>query len=86
MIKKVRKDKIVMNAENEDISMLAEIETAPLEISPEELENEFPVMTLRNIDLYRTDRSQECGHHRRQAGRHHGRRRLLPRRCHARCH
>lgn len=52
MIKKVRKDKIVMNAENEDISMLAEIETAPLEISPEELENEFPVMTLRNMVMF----------------------------------
>lgn len=52
MIKKVRKDKIVMNTENEDISMLAEIETAPLEISPEELENEFPVMTLRNMVMF----------------------------------
>ena len=54
MIKKVRKDKIVMNAENEDISMLAEIETAPLEISPEELENEFPVMTLRNMVMFQS--------------------------------
>lgn len=52
MIKKVRKDKIVMNTENEDISMLTEIETAPLEISPEELENEFPVMTLRNMVMF----------------------------------
>ncbi|WP_455997610.1 endopeptidase La [Phocaeicola barnesiae] len=52
MIKKVRKDKIVMNTENEDISRLAEIETAPLEISPEELENEFPVMTLRNMVMF----------------------------------
>lgn len=52
MIKKVRKDKIVMNTENEDISMLAEIETASLEISPEELENEFPVMTLRNMVMF----------------------------------
>ena len=52
MIKKVRKDKIVMNTENEDISMLAEIETAPLEISPKELENEFPVMTLRNMVMF----------------------------------
>ena len=34
MIKKGRKDKIVMNTVNEDICMLAEIETAPLEISP----------------------------------------------------
>ncbi|CDD34038.1 lon protease [Bacteroides sp. CAG:714] len=41
-----------MNTENEDISMLAEIETAPLEISPEELENEFPVMTLRNMVMF----------------------------------
>lgn len=41
-----------MNTENEDISMLAEIETVPLEVSPEELENEFPVMTLRNMVIF----------------------------------
>lgn len=41
-----------MNTENEDISMLAEIETVPLEISPEEFKNEFPIMTLRNMVMF----------------------------------
>ena len=43
-----------MSSENEDISMLAEIDATPLEVSQEELENEIPVMTLRNLVLFPT--------------------------------
>ncbi len=41
-----------MNTDSEDISMLAEIETAPAEVSIDELEKEFPVMTLRNMVMF----------------------------------
>ena len=41
-----------MNTDSEDISMLAEIETAPTEVSIDELEQEFPVMTLRNMVMF----------------------------------
>lgn len=41
-----------MNTDSEDISMLAEIETAPAEVSIDELEQEFPVMTLRNMVMF----------------------------------
>lgn len=41
-----------MNTDSEDISMLAEIETVPREVTEEELEQEFPVMTLRNMVMF----------------------------------
>ena len=43
-----------MSAEHEDISMLAEIETSADEVSPEELDEEMPVMTLRNLVMFPT--------------------------------
>ena len=49
-----KNDKFFMSSENEDISMLAEIDATPLEVSQEELENEIPVMTLRNLVLFPT--------------------------------
>ena len=52
MIKKTRKENFLMNTDSEDISMLAEIETAPAEVSIDELEQEFPVMTLRNMVMF----------------------------------
>ena len=52
MIKKSRKENILMNTDSEDISMLAEIETVPREVTEEELEQEFPVMTLRNMVMF----------------------------------
>ena len=52
MIKKTRKENFLMNTDSEDISMLAEIETSPAEVSIDELEKEFPVMTLRNMVMF----------------------------------
>lgn len=52
MIKKNRKDQILMKTENEDISMLAEIDTNPVEVTKEELDQVFPVMTLRNLIMF----------------------------------
>ena len=52
MIKKNRKDQILMKTENEDISMLAEIDTNPMEVTKEELDQVFPVMTLRNLIMF----------------------------------
>ena len=52
MIKKTRKDKILMNTENEDISMLAEIESVPGEVKLEDLDQELPIMTLRNMMMF----------------------------------
>ena len=43
-----------MSAEHEDISMLAEIETSADEVSPDELDEEMPVMTLRNLVMFPT--------------------------------
>ena len=43
-----------MSNENEDISMLAEIDASPIEVSPEELDKELPVMTLRNLAIFPT--------------------------------
>ena len=43
-----------MSSEHEDISMLAEIDASPVEVSPEELEKELPIMTLRNLALFPT--------------------------------
>ena len=52
MIKKNRKDQILMKTENEDISMLAEIDTNPVEVTKEEVDQVFPVMTLRNLIMF----------------------------------
>lgn len=41
-----------MNTENEDISMLAEIESIPGEVKLEDLEKELPIMTLRNMMMF----------------------------------
>lgn len=41
-----------MKTENEDISMLAEIDTNPVEVTKEELDQVFPVMTLRNLIMF----------------------------------
>ena len=43
-----------MSSEHEDISMLAEIDASPIEVSPEELDKELPIMTLRNLALFPT--------------------------------
>ena len=44
--------KPILNTENEDISMMAEIDATPEEISPEELEKDIPIMTLRNMVMF----------------------------------
>ena len=51
---KTKNNNFFMSAENEDISMLAEIETVPMDVSPEDLDQEMPVMTLRNLVLFPT--------------------------------
>ena len=43
-----------MGSGEEDISMVAEIDDNPVEISQEELEKELPVMTLRNMVIFPT--------------------------------
>ena len=43
-----------MSAEHEDISMLAEIDASPEEVSPDELDDEMPIMTLRNLVMFPT--------------------------------
>lgn len=52
MIKKTRKRNISTGREGEDISMLTEIVTTPEEVMPEELNEEIPVMTLRNMIIF----------------------------------
>lgn len=52
MVKKNKKESVFLNTENEDISMMAEIDATPEEISPEELEKDIPIMTLRNMVMF----------------------------------
>lgn len=52
MVKKNKKENVFLNTENEDISMMAEIDATPEEISPEELEKDIPIMTLRNMVMF----------------------------------
>lgn len=54
MVKRYKNESILMNAENDNISMLAEIETSVSDIAPEELENDLPIMTLRNMVMFPT--------------------------------
>lgn len=52
MIKKTKKRNISTSPESEDISMLTEIVTTSEEVRPEELDEELPVMTLRNMIIF----------------------------------
>ena len=54
MIKRAKKNNIIMSADNEDISMVAEIETSPEQVKPEDLERELPIMPLRNVVIFPT--------------------------------
>ena len=49
MARRTRKEAFLPEKEGEDISMLTEIETLPVENNLEELNDELPVMTLRNM-------------------------------------
>ncbi len=52
MIKKRKKEHLLMNTENEDIAMMAEIEdTAPV-VEVKDIDQELPIMTLRNMVVF----------------------------------
>ena len=51
---KTKDNNYFMSPEHEDISMLAEIETSPAEVSPDELDEKMPIMTLRNLVMFPT--------------------------------
>ena len=54
MIKKRKKEHLLMNTENEDIAMMAEIEdTAPV-VEVKDIDQELPIMTLRNMVVFPT--------------------------------
>ena len=48
-MKRNKKEDILLNTDNDDISMLAEIQTDPDEVTAMEFNKEIPVMPLRNI-------------------------------------
>ncbi len=52
MVKKNKKESVFLNTENEDISMMAEIDATPEEIDPDELGKDIPIMTLRNMVMF----------------------------------
>lgn len=54
MIKKRKQEHLLMNTENEDISMMAEIEDTTPEIEIGEIDKELPIMTLRNMVIFPT--------------------------------
>lgn len=51
---KTKNNNYFMSTENEDISMLAEIDASPIEVSPDEIDKELPIMTLRNLAIFPT--------------------------------
>lgn len=54
MIKKRKQEHLLMNTENDDISMMAEIEDTTPEVEIGEIDKELPVMTLRNMVIFPT--------------------------------
>lgn len=54
MVKRLKKESVLMNAENNHISMLAEIDAEIVPVNPEVLENDLPIMTLRNMMMFPT--------------------------------
>ena len=46
--KKIETDSSIKTG-NDELSMVTEIETAPENLSADELEKEFPIMTLRTV-------------------------------------
>ena len=48
-MKRNKKEDILLNTDNDDISMLAEIQTDPDEVTAMEFNKEIPVMPLRNM-------------------------------------
>ena len=51
-MKRNKKEDILLNTDNDDISMLAEIQTDPDEVTAMEFNKEIPVMPLRNMVMY----------------------------------
>ena len=49
--KKIETDSSIKTG-NDELSMVTEIETAPENLSADELEKEFPIMTLRNMVMF----------------------------------
>lgn len=52
MIKKNKQEDILLKTENDDISMIAEIHTDPLDTTVVELNKPIPVMPLRNLVMF----------------------------------
>ena len=52
MIRRTRKDDYLSSQEDDDMPVLAEIETLPLDNSTEGLDEELPIMTLRNMIIF----------------------------------
>ena len=48
-MKRNKKEDILLNTDNDDTSMLAEIQTDPDEVTAMEFNKEIPVMPLRNM-------------------------------------
>lgn len=51
---KTKDNTFFMSSEHEDISMLAEIDASPEQVSPEDLSEIMPIMTLRNLVMFPT--------------------------------
>ena len=51
-MKRNKKEDILLNTDNDDISMLAEIQTDPDEVTAMEFNKEIPVMPLRNMVMF----------------------------------
>ena len=49
MVKKTKNNEILVSAEGNDIPMMAEIETLPVDNATDDLTGELPVMPLRNL-------------------------------------
>ena len=52
MAKKINKEDIIANNENEEFSMMAEVEADSADVTLEELQEELPIMTLRNMVMF----------------------------------
>lgn len=50
--KKIDTDSLMKKAGDDELSMVAEIDTAPENLSADELEKEIPIMTLRNMVMF----------------------------------
>lgn len=52
MVKKTKNNEILVSAEGNDIPMMAEIETLPVDNATDDLTGELPVMPLRNLMIF----------------------------------